>query len=158
MANIVYSRILFQSINDFNKVRQFMDNNDFDLNKIINMPEDATNDWARFFWGTKWNTQNTQWFNQSKNPTVSIETAGSSPNQALAVLARNLNISMLMASSIELMPELAMIQIISKNGAISIANVREKSYINDFVFNNQISSSSLNTINDIITQFKKNCE
>lgn len=158
MANIVYSRILFQSINDFNKVRQFMDNNDFDLNKIINMPEDATNDWARFFWGTKWNTQNTQWFNQSKNPTVSIETAGSTPSQALAVLARNLNISILIASSIELMPELAMIQIISKNGAISIAPVREKSYINNFVFNNQISSSSLNTINDIITQFKSNWE
>ena len=49
MANIVYSRILFQSIKDFSKVRQFMDNNDFDLNKIINMPEDATIDWARFF-------------------------------------------------------------------------------------------------------------
>lgn len=46
-----------------------MDNNDFDLNKIINMPEDATIDWARFFWGTKWNTQNTKWFDQSKNPT-----------------------------------------------------------------------------------------
>ena len=158
MANIVYSRILFQSIKDFNKVRQFMDNNDFDLNKIINMPKDATIDWARFFWGTKWNTQNTKWFDQSKNPTLYMETAGSTPNQALAVLAQNLNISMLMASSIEFMPELAMIQIISNNGAISIAHVREKSYINNFVFNNQITKSSLNTINDIITQFKTNCE
>lgn len=119
MANIVYSRILFQSIKDFDKVRQFMDNNDFDLNKLINMPEDTTNDWARFFWRTKWNTQNTKWFNQSKNPTLYMETAGSTPNQALAVLARNLNLSMLTASSIEFMPELAMIQIISNKGAIS---------------------------------------
>lgn len=98
-------------------------------------------DWVSKNWGSKTNTDQTEWSDFSKGfASVVFVTKGSTPMAALTTLALNLNSPIKIASSYEFMPDLAVFRRIDPNGEVSMIPVSEPDHINKLALSNDVAN------------------